>query len=211
MVTFHNIEQGTEEWFQLRARLYTSSNFDAIMAHSVTVKGFDAEAKFGTNAVKYAQKKAVEQLTGKPVSDDFKNPWMDRGNLFESEAAEDYENKNVVIISPGGFYEDGIHGDSPDFNVGDVGCGEIKTRKYNIHFDCIQSGKPSSATKWQYQGHLWLGEKEWCDYVSFCPEFPEDSRSYIIRVERNEEGIMQLQQRLKQFDKLVKHFKSIIS
>ena len=52
---FHDVEQNTEEWYQLRLGKITSSNFGAIMAND----GKD----FGDHAKKYAVRTALESIT----------------------------------------------------------------------------------------------------------------------------------------------------
>jgi hypothetical protein len=36
---------------------------------------------------------------------------------------------------------------------------------------------------------LWLTGARWCDWVSFCPEYPPALRAVVVRVERDERAI----------------------
>jgi hypothetical protein len=45
----------------------------------------------------------------------------------------------------------------------------------------------------QIQGGLWVTGRKWWDFISYHPDFPEDLRIYIQRVERDEEYIQRLE------------------
>lgn len=191
---FVNIRQNTEEWFQLRLGKITSSNFDKIMAN---------EGKaFGPPAIEYAEKVALEIVTGeRDESSSFKNGYMERGNDLEPVAKELYEIERFCEVSNGGFNISDCEkfGDSPDGNVGKNGCIEIKSVIPKTQWKRIKKGGVDMAYKWQIQGHLLLGKKEWCDFVSYCPEMPENKRLHIERVYPDEDMIERLKQRLTLF------------
>lgn len=191
-----DIEQNTDEWKNKRLGLITSSYFDTIMAN---------EGKaFGEPAKKYAQKKALEIVTGHyDNSSDFKNAYMDRGNELESEARQLYELETFYEVQNGGFNLVGRFGDSPDGNVLKNGCIEIKSVIPNTHWGRLKKGGYDTSYKWQIQGHLWLGNKDWCDYISYCPEMPEEKRLYIFRIYKDGEMISRLMDRLVDFTKIV--------
>ena len=191
---FVNVRQNTEEWFQLRLGKITSSNFDKIMAN---------EGKaFGQPAIEYAEKVALEIVTGeRDESSSFKNGYMERGNDLEPVAKELYEIERFCEVSNGGFNISDCEkfGDSPDGNVGKNGCIEIKSVIPKTQWKRIKKGGVDMAYKWQIQGHLLLGKKEWCDFVSYCPEMPENKRLHIERVYPDEDMIKRLKQRLTLF------------
>lgn len=191
---FVNVRQNTEEWFQLRLGKITSSNFDKIMAN---------EGKaFGPPAIEYAEKVALEVVTGeRDESSSFKNGYMERGNDLEPVAKELYEIERFCEVSNGGFNISDCEkfGDSPDGNVGKNGCIEIKSVIPKTQWKRIKKGGVDMAYKWQIQGHLLLGKKEWCDFVSYCPEMPENKRLHIERLYPDEDMIERLKQRLTLF------------
>jgi len=191
---FVNVRQNTEEWFQLRLGKITSSNFDKIMAN---------EGKaFGQPAIEYAEKVALEIVTGeRDESSSFKNGYMERGNDLEPVAKELYEIERFCEVSNGGFNISDCEkfGDSPDGNVGKNGCIEIKSVIPKTQWKRIKKGGIDLSYKWQIQGHLLLGKKEWCDFVSYCPEMPENKRLHIERVYPDEDMIKRLKQRLTLF------------
>ena len=169
-----DVEQNTDEWFNLRLGKATSSNFGKIMAN-------DGKS-FGNPAIEYAQQIALETITGKRnETNSYSNALMQRGNELEPLAIEMYEEQNFVCVTNGGFNISDRLGDSPDGNIG-KGCIEVKSVLANTQWKRLKKGGYDSSYQWQIQGHIWLGEKEWCDFVSYCPEMPENKQLYVFRV-----------------------------
>ena len=121
---FHNVEQNTDEWFDLRVGKVTTSNFAKFMANYGKA--------FGDPAKKYAFKLATEQVTGKKVEEEsFKSGYMDAGHEWEPVANDAYQDKTFNIVSNGGFCQSEIYptvGGSPDgLILADNGGIEIKS------------------------------------------------------------------------------------
>lgn len=192
-----DVQQNTKEWFDLRLGKATSSNFSKIMAN---------EGKsFGLPAKEYAEKIALERVTKeRDESNNYTNALMQRGHDYEHIAIELYEIQEMQFSTNGGFNIYKTFGDSPDANVGKRGCLEIKTVIPKTHWKRLKNGGYDTSYKWQICGHIWLGNKDWCDFISFCPEMPENKQLYIFRVERDNEMIERLKNRLNEFEKLVK-------
>lgn len=198
---FIDVQQNSEEWYKLRISKVTSSNFGKIMA-------FEGK-KFGKEAIKYAQKIALEYVMGvRDESASFKNGYMDRGSELEPVAVELYEIETLYCVSNGGFnIQESKHkiklGDSPDGNVGKNGCIEIKTVIPNTQWERIKEGGIDTKYTYQIHGHIWIGKKQWCDFISYCPEMPKNKRLHIFRVERDEEIIKRMEIRMTEFKQLV--------
>lgn len=160
---------------------------------------------FGKPAIDYARKKALEIVTGE-IDDtaSFRNNYMERGNELEPLAIQLYEEEKFYAVDNGGFYEKGIYGDSPDGNIGSNGCLEVKCVIPNVHWERIEKGGIDGAYKWQVCGHLMVSGRDWCDFVSYCPEFAKGKQLYIHRVYRDEEMINKLKERLLEFEQLIK-------
>ena len=194
---FIDVIQNGEEWFDLRLGKITSSHFQSIVPGK--------SDSFSDTAKKYAQKVALEYVTKeRDTSSDYMNGAMQRGIELEPVAIEKYEIETFTAVRNGGFnIEDSkekiLLGDSPDGNVGDYGCVEVKTVGQNAHWERLKKGGIDNKYKWQVHGHIWLGKKEWCDFISFCPEMPEHKQLYIFRVFRDEELIETMQSRLSLF------------
>jgi len=205
---FVDVDQNTDEWFELRLKKATSSGVAKIMAH---------EGKaFGDPAVKYAEKIALEIVTGvKDETENYKNGYMERGHELEPLAIQAYEMDNFCETTNGGFFisECGRMGDSPDRNVGDKGSLEVKSVIPSTQWKRIKKGGFDTAYKWQIHNHIWMGDKEWCDFASYCPEMPEKWQLYVYRVYRDDDIIEKMNQRIgidfmKEVDKNVKILKS---
>ena len=198
---FIDVEQNTDEWFALRLGKVTSSNFSKIMANL----GKD----FGSPAIEYAQKVALEYVTGnRDESASYKNGYMERGHELEPVAVELYERETFYSVTNGGFNQEEskepiLLGDSPDGNVGEDGCIEIKSVIPNTQWKRIKKGGIDLAYKWQIHGHIWLGDKQWCDFISYCPEMPENKQLHIFRVERDDIIISLMDERLDEFKGVV--------
>ena len=194
---FIDVEQNSDEWFELRIGKITSSNFSKIMAH-------EDKGKFGDPPKQYAQKVALEIVTGeRDETASFKNAYMERGNELEPVARDLYELETFTNVTNGGFNDHDRVGDSPDGNIGKFGCLEIKCVVPNTHWKLLKLGGFDTSYKWQCHGHIWLGEKTYCDFVSYCPEMPESKQLYIFRIERDQDMIDRLTNRIEEFKKLV--------
>jgi len=197
---FVNIDQNTEEWHFFRLGKITASNFGSVMAN---------EGKaFGDPAKKYAERIALEIVTGRlDESSGFSNSFMDRGHELEPVAKELYELETIQTVKNGGFHyiENYIIkiGASPDGLVGQDGLIEIKSVIPHTQFKTIKRNSFDPSYKWQLYGHLLITGRKWCDFVSYCPEMPEKKRLIIHRVERDEETLNRLKNRLIQFIGLI--------
>jgi hypothetical protein len=155
---------------------------------------------FGPTAVDYAQKKALERVTGQVDQSGFKSHYMERGTQLEPLAIDRYELDTFNQVTNGGFSELKTYGDSTDGMVGADGCIEIKSVIPKTQWKTLKRGSYDPSYKWQIQGHLFISGKEWCDWASYCPEFPESKQLLIHRVEVDQEMQEQLIDRLRQFE-----------
>lgn len=197
---FVDVQQNSEEWFLLRFQKATSSKFAIIMAH---------EGKaFGDPAKKYAKEIAGNITAGTiEEKDSYNSQSMKDGHQYEPVAIEHYEIETFAGTTNGGFYhsKDGRFGDSPDFNTGlnNEGCGEVKCVIRTTQIERIDKGGYDTAYKWQIHGHIWLGKKKYCDFVSFCHSMPDNAKLYVYRIHRDEDMIRRLEARLNKFWLLV--------
>ena len=189
-----DVLQNTDEWHELRRGVVTASNFPKIMANYGKA--------FGNPAKEYAQKKALERVTGEiDDSSSYRNSHMNRGNELEPIARMLYEEQTFNFVSNGGFYKDGNLGDSPDGLIGSKGVIEIKSVIANTQWKRLKSNKYDTSYQAQIQGHLLLSGREWCDFVSYCPEMNEKNRLFIYRVYPDKEYFEMLSKRLLEFEK----------
>ena len=192
----HHIEQNTDEWFNLRMGRITASNFGTIMANYGKA--------FGNPAIQYAMRTAIESKT-KRMIETFQNEWMARGTELEQDAREAYEMQTFRTVLPGGFCERDGFGASSD-GLADEGMIEIKCPKYSTHFSTLLSESYDTTYQWQIRGQMWLYDRPWCDFVSYCPEMPESKQLLIYRVDRDQELEDRMVKRLIEFRELVKTY-----
>ena len=80
---------------------------------------------------------------------------------------------------------------SPDGLVRDDGMIEIKSVIPSVQVETILSGKVPAAYRKQIQWGLHICQRKWCDFVSYSPLIACQP-IFIIRVERDEELIKEL-------------------
>jgi len=47
---------------------------------------------------------------------------------------------------------------------------------------------------------MWIYERDWCDFISFDPRFPDDLQLYTKRINREDSVISQIDQRAKEME-----------
>lgn len=201
---FIDVEQNTDEWFQLRAKKITSSKLGCIMANYPKT--------FGLPAKKYAVNIAIEQITGKAISSNYTNEHMQRGHEQEPIARMIYENENFCEVANGGFFDSEFIGCSPDGLVGNDGIIEIKSVISSVHFDNVKRGTFDPAYKWQLIGNLKFSNREWMDFVSYCEQFPIDKQLYKYQLKKNDYNneFDMIDARIEDFLKVISSTKEII-
>ena len=63
----------------------------------------------------------------------------------------------------------------------------------------FKAKKPPQKYVIQMQTQLAVTGHKWCDFVSFDPRMPERSQLLIVRVDRDEAFIAELEEKVKQF------------
>lgn len=194
---FHDVQQNTDAWMELRLGKATCSNFATFMAN-------DGKA-FGDPAKRYALQLALEIETGRKAEFSFSNDHTERGHEQEPVARMLYEDENFIGVTNGGFFDHGLYGDSPDGLVGTDGGVEIKSVIASTHYASLTRGSFDPAYRWQMVGHLECTGREWFDFVSYCSDFPEEKQLITYRLTRAEcaEEIERLKARRDLFLELV--------
>ena len=176
---FHDVEQNTDEWLNLRIAKITGSSISKIMANYGKA--------FGDPAKKLAVSIAREMITNKlSTAESYSNAHMERGHEQEPIARALYEEQTFCDVLNGGFFEDGPLGCSPDGRVNENGLIEIKSVLDHVHYANMKRGNVDPAYKWQVYFNLKVTKRDWIDFVSFCADFPEDTKLYIFRVNKQD-------------------------
>ena len=173
-------EQGSEEWFAARAGIPTASEFHTVMA--VGPKGGKSVTR-----VDYLNKLAGEILTGEPMAS-YVNADMERGKLMEDEARDLYTFMMNVEPQRVGFIRDGDKGASPDSLIGTDGGLEIKSAAAHVQIKRLLADDLPSEHRAQVYGNIWIAQREWWDFCSYCPKLP----LFVKRVYRDDAYIKSL-------------------
>lgn len=188
MIQIIECDQGTPEWLAARAGIPTASEFHTVMA--VGPRGGKSATR-----VAYLNKLAGEILTGEPMAT-FVSADMERGSLMEDEARDLYAFTYNVEPQRVGFVRNGEKGASPDSLIGESGGLEIKSAAAHIQVARLLDGGLPSEHKAQVQGSLWVCEREWWDFCSYCPKLP----LLRVRVYRDEDYIKKIANEVELFN-----------
>jgi len=173
----YNIEQGTQEWLDLRKGKMTASHAQAISANG---KGL------GTYILEL-----MAEYYSIAEKEHYTNEHIERGNELEGCARGIYELEYDIEVQEVGFVElDQYVGCSPDGLVGEDGLIEIKCPSDKKHFNFILNDKIDSAYVWQMQMQMLVTGRQWCDFVSFNPNYKDSIVTQ--RVERDEPALEKL-------------------
>lgn len=182
------IEQRTEEWFALRAGKFTASRFADLMA--VTRSGPS------TSRANLIATLAVERITGTCV-ETYSNGAMQRGVDLEQDARSAYETHIGELVDEVAFVPHpslAFAGASPDGLVGADGLVEIKCPSAMAkHLAALRSGDHAKEYRWQLQGQLWVTGRAWVDAVSYDPRWPDHLQLAVVRVQRDDKAIAELE------------------
>lgn len=164
-LTIHNdIEQGTDEWHDLRRGVPTASVVGKLISPS-TLKAANNATTRGLTATL-----AAERITGRTETMLMSRD-MERGHLDEPLARAKYSEHFAEATETGFMTEDRFGftlGYSPDGIVGDAGLIEIKSRKQRVQLETVLADEVPLENMAQIQCGLLVSGREWCDYVSYC-------------------------------------------
>tara|TARA_R110000803_G_scaffold205690_1_gene272543 strand:- start:257 stop:877 length:621 start_codon:yes stop_codon:yes gene_type:complete len=191
------MEQRTAEWFQARLGKVTASNIDTIIS-----KVRSGESSYKR---KYRMQLVTERLTGRVVPV-FVNAAMQHGVDYEDEARNLYIER-FKLLKDVDVKEEGLvdhpripmSAASPDGLVGDDGLIEIKCPQPLTHTETLMSHNIDQKYIHQMQWQLACTERQWCDFVSYHPEFPDEHKLFVKRVERDDELIARLEVEVEKF------------
>ena len=186
-------EQRTEEWFAQRLGKVTASRVADVIA----------KTKTGASASRdnYATQLVLERLTNKQA-EFYSNAAMQWGTETEPMARQAYELKRGVFVDEVGFIDHPtieMSGASPDGLVGKNGLVEIKCPESKTHMEYLLSGKAPAKYIPQMMWQMACTGREWCDFVSFDPRFPENLQILVVKVEYDPTYVKMLELEITQF------------
>jgi putative phage-type endonuclease len=143
----------------------------------------------------------AERLTGKPT-DSFTNSAMQWGTEQEPFARIAYEAYRNLFVEQIPFMDHPTiewFGCSPDGLVGEDGLIEIKCPNTTTHIEYLQEGKPPSKYIPQMMAQMACTGRKWCDFASFDPRMPEELQLFVVRLNRDDAYIQEMEAEVKKF------------
>lgn len=189
----NDIQQRSEEWFQIRLGKVTASRVADVVAKTKT--------GWGASRANYMAELLAERLTGSPA-EKFTNAAMQWGTDNEAAARQKYSEIKSVVVSEIAFVDHPrieMSGASPDGLVGMAGNLEIKAPNTATHIDTLLSGSVPGKYNIQMQWQMACCERDWCDFVSYDPRLPEKMQLFIQRIERDDKLISELEEQVQEF------------
>ena len=186
------MEQRTSEWHQARLGKVTASRVGDVMAK--TRSGYAASRD------NYMAQLIVERLTGKPT-ETFSNAAMEWGTEQEPHARAAYAARTGELVEEVGFIDHPTiqgAGASPDGIVGE-GLVEIKCPQTNTMLEWILTRTIPARYLAQMQFQMAVTGAKWCDFAAYDPRLPEHLQLLIIRVERDDTRIAEIEAEISMF------------
>jgi putative phage-type endonuclease len=189
--------QGNKEWKETRRGKITASRIADLMA---TGRG----GKPSATRENYLIEKALERITGNPTPDSFQSNAMMIGSEREPIARGEYEAYMGEDVEEIDFVDHPTlpsSGCSPDGLISTDGLVEIKCPQPKKHFVTLRTKEIDRQYLLQIQWQLECTGRLWCDFVSYNPDFPEQIRLCVIRVNRDDQLIKEIRQAVVEAEK----------
>jgi putative phage-type endonuclease len=166
---FYEIEQRSEEWFNLRKGKLTASNAQCIATN-------------GRGLESYVYSIVAEEYSiGEKES--YTNEDMQRGVDLEDQARTIYEMETGATVAQIGFIENEARvGCSPDGLVDKDGGIEIKCPNNVGYIRLLVNGEKEIKADyiWQVQMSLLITGREWWDLIHYNPNFKDNIQIHRI-------------------------------
>lgn len=170
---FFDIEQGTEEWLEMRCGILTASEMKLIVTPTLKIASNDEER---AHLYELLGQRITGYVEPRYIGDD-----MLRGQWDEVEARIKYR-EHFAPVTECGFITNDDHGFilgySPDGLVGDDGLIECKSRRQKFQAETISTDQVPAEYMLQLQTGLLVTGRQWIDFVSYCGGMP----MYVKRV-----------------------------
>jgi len=187
------MEQGTEEWFNIRIGKVTASRVADVLAKTKT--------GYSTTRDNYMAQLVCERLTGQK-GESFTNAAIQHGIETEAYARAAYEARYDVLVDEVGFVSHPtieMSGASPDGLVGDDGLIEIKCPNTATHIETLLSESVPNKYYTQMQFQIACTGRKWCDFVSFDNRLPTELQMFVKRVPRDDMYIKLIEDEIVKF------------
>lgn len=131
---------------------------------------------------------------------------MEWGNENEHRAIAAYEAEHFALVHSAQEFVQipgRLIGGHPDGLVCTDGMIEVKCPNSDNHLLNLTHGEQIPTYLNQIQASMWIYGREWCDFISYDPRFPEDLRLYVKRIERDQSLIDAIDQRAQDMEKII--------
>jgi len=187
------MEQRSDEWFAARLGKVTASRVADVIAKTKTGPSASRE--------NYSTQLVLERLTNKQA-ESYTNAAMQWGTETEPMARQAYELKRGLFVNETGFVDHPtieMSGASPDGLVGTDGLIEVKCPNSATHMETMLTQKVPAKYIPQMMWQMACTGRNWCDFVSYDPRFPENLQIFIERVEYDPTYVKMLELEITQF------------
>lgn len=188
------LDQRSEEWRKARLGSLGSSR---IYDSGARTKG----GGYGASRGNLMAELLLERLTGRAV-DHFVSAAMAAGIETEPEARAAYVFYSGHDVGEVGLFRHpriAMTHASPDGVIGQDGLLEIKCPEPKAHLETLLAQKIPEKYVKQMTWHLACSGRQWVDYVSYNPSFPEAMRLFVKRLLRDEAAIAELEAEVEKF------------
>lgn len=175
MAQILTFEQRSPEWYAARRGVPTASEFGSIITPKKGEYAAAADTYINQLIDEVVRPDAGQSFTG--------NRHTERGEFLEDDARELYAFEREVVPQQVGFIlnDAGTLGCSPDSLIQVDGGLEIKCPDGPTHVKWMRAGGVPDEHKPQVHGSLIITEREWWDFMSYCPGYD----ALIVRVYRD--------------------------
>jgi hypothetical protein len=190
--------QGTDEWRQARCGSVGASDAPRVVRR-IKSGGYSADRE------SLLWEKVIERVTGVPFEIP-KSFAMNQGTEREPDGRLTYSIiKGVEVLEVGIVPHPTIKGAhcSPDGFVGAKGLVELKCPEKKAHGELLINETISNDYLVQMMWQLGCTARDWCDFVSFNPDFPRAMQLFVKRVPRDQTLIAELEREISTFIKEV--------
>jgi hypothetical protein len=198
-VIYWDLEQNSEQWFEMRLGKVTSSRLDEVCAKRQD--GKESEKRKG-----YKNEKIAELLADRPVTHEV-SKWMIQGLNDQPLAQAEYELRTGREVRAIGL---AIHPEIEGFlastdgivldpNANDMGVLEIKCPKMETHTKILRTRSIPDEYIWQMFGEMACTRCHWADFVSYCADMPQPYQLYVTRLSWDQGMIAGIESEVVQF------------
>ena len=183
------MKQRTDEWFEARLGCVTASM--AYLFNNPIPNKTKQNYKFQLIQERLTNTRLPEKTT--------KDQFI--GREREGDARNFYANKYAYVDECGFIPHPTIKysGASPDGLIGHEGLIEIKCPNEKNHDQYLKLEKVPAKYFYQIQFQLACTQRNWCDFVSFNPNFDPNNKIKVIRVYQDQDLIQKLESNIQQF------------